>query len=89
MSTQQCYYIPVHRTPVQGHWLYLERVVYCGCSPHLCLTSRKLYGACAYGTHLAILRNKFSLYRMGIKCVARYEGWSVIDATSEGNQGML
>jgi hypothetical protein len=30
MSAQRCRYIPVHRTPVQGHWVYLERIVYCG-----------------------------------------------------------
>lgn len=38
---------------------------------------------------LAILRDKISLYRMGVTCMARYEVWSVIDATCEENQGML
>jgi hypothetical protein len=32
-----------------------------------------------YGTHLAILRDKIPLYRMGITCMARYEAWSVIE----------
>ena len=46
-------------------------------------------GRAHYGTHLAILRNKISLYRIGITCVARYEAWGVIDATCEENQGMV
>jgi len=36
-----------------------------------------------YGTHLAILLNIFSLYRLEITCVLSCEAWNVTNATCE------